>query len=285
MEQIIKKENQISDTNRLTVIRQSPSYWRIIINNPPLNLFDPKMFAELNVLMDDIEHDADLKVVVFESGDEDFFVNHHDLEHHEVPDQPGAASFDHWPSFVTRLAQSSVLSIAKVRGRARAQGFEFALACDIRFASRERAVFALVEVAGSSIPGGGGVEWLAALVGRSRSLEIILGADDFDADTAERYGFINRAIPDNELDAFVDAFAQRVSRFEKRALELSMKLVNARAGVPSEGDLWVSNHALASVNNWPEAQAMLTKLNAAGFGRAGDFELNLGARIANIPSE
>lgn len=269
--------------NRLSIIHESPSYWRVVIDNPPLNLFDPEMFAELNVLMDEIEGDADLKVIVFESADEDFFVNHHDLASHGVvPDQPGAASFDHWPSFVTRLAQSSVLSVAKVRGRARAQGFELALACDIRFASRERAVFSLMEVAGATVPGGGGVEWLAALVGRSRALEIVLGADDFDADIAERYGWVNRSVPDSELDAFVDAFAQRVSRFEKRALEVGKKLVNARAGVPSEGDLWVSNHVLAGVDAWPEAGAMLTKLNDAGFGTSRDFELNLPENLGKL---
>jgi enoyl-CoA hydratase/carnithine racemase len=258
---------------RLSVIRQSPSYWRVVFNNPPLN-----------VLMDEIENDADLKIVVFESGDEDFFVNHHDLARgHGAADQPGGASFDHWPSFVTRLAQSSVLSVAKVRGRARAQGFEFALACDIIFASKERAVFSLIEVAGSSIPGGGGVEWLAALIGRSRTLEVVLSADDFDAEIGERYGWVNRAVPDGELDAFVDTFAQRVSRFEKRALEVGKKLVNARAGVPSEGDLWVSNHVLAGVDTWPEAQAMMPKLNAAGFGKDRDFELNMAERLGDLP--
>ncbi|MHA5054441.1 enoyl-CoA hydratase/isomerase family protein [Streptomyces sp. SD15] len=272
-------------TNRLSVIRQSPAYWRVVIDNPPFNLFDPEMFAELNVLMDEIERDSDLKIVVFESGDEDFFVNHHDLERgHGAADQPGGASFDHWPTFVTRLAQSSVISVAKVRGRARAQGFEFALAMDMRFASRERAVFSLIEVAGSSIPGGGGVEWLAALIGRSRTLEVVLGADDFGADIAERYGWVNRSVPDSELDAFVDAFAERVSRFEKRALEVGKKLVNARAGVPSEGDLWVSNHVLAGVDAWPEAQAMMPKLNAAGFSKDKDFELNMAERLGNLPS-
>ncbi|MFE7838733.1 enoyl-CoA hydratase/isomerase family protein [Streptomyces sp. NPDC057474] len=273
-------------TNRLSVIRQSPAYWRIVIDNPPFNLFDPEMFAELNVLMDEIENDTDLKIVVFESGDEDFFVNHHDVARgHGAADQPGGASFDHWPTFVTRLAQSSVISVAKMRGRARAQGFEFALACDMRFASRERAVFSLIEVAGSSVPGGGGVEWLAALVGRSRTLEVVLGADDFDADIAERYGWVNRSVPDSELDAFVDAFAERVSRFEKRALEVGKKLVNARAGVPSEGDLWVSNHVLAGVDAWPEAQVMMPKLNAAGFSTDKAFELNMAERLGNLPSE
>lgn len=267
--------------NRLTVIHQSPSYWRVVIGNPPLNLFDPKMFAELNVLMDNIEQDKDLKVVVFESADEDFFMNHHDVVSRlEVPDQPGAMPFfGNWPRFVTRLAQSSVISIAKVRGRARAQGFEFALACDMRFASKERARFALIEVGGSSIPGGGGVEWLSALVGRSRTLEIVLSADDFNADIGERYGFVNRALPDAELDAYVDALAVRMSGFEKRALETGKKMVNGRAGVPSEGDLWTSNHILQGVDQWPEAQNAFPKLMAAGFGKVGDFELNMGELI------
>lgn len=270
--------------NRLSVVRQSPAYWRVVIGNPPLNLFDPKMFAELNVLMDSLEKDEDVKVVVFESSDEEFFMNHHDVENRlEVPDQPGAMPFfGNWPQFVTRLAQSSVISIAKVRGRARAQGFEFALACDMRFASKERAKFALIEVGGSSIPGGGGVEWLSALVGRSRTLEIVCSADDFDADIGERYGFVNRAIPDAELDAFVDALAERMARFEKRALETGKKMINARAGVPSEGNLWTSNQILQGVDLWPEAQNAFPKLLAAGFGKVGDFELNMGPRIGDL---
>lgn len=283
MEQTPKKENV---TNRLTVIRQSPAYWRIVFNNPPLNLFDPTMFAELNVLMDDIEQDGALKVVVFESANEDFFMNHHDVENRlTIPDQPGAMPFfGNWPKFVTRLAQSSVISIAKVRGRARAQGFEFALACDMRFASKERAKFALIEVGGASIPGGGGIEWLSALVGRSRTLEIVCSADDFDAEIGERYGFVNRAIPDAELDAFVDALAVRMGKFEKRALETGKKMVNGRAGVPSEGDLWTSNHILQGVDLWPEAQNAFPKLLNAGFGKVGDFELNLAEKIGDLPT-
>ncbi|WP_282347265.1 MULTISPECIES: enoyl-CoA hydratase/isomerase family protein [Pseudomonas] len=270
---------------RLNIIHESKSYWRVVFSNPPLNLFDPSTFAELNVLMDDIEQDEDLKVVVFESGDEDFFMNHHDVENRTtVPDQPGAMPFfGNWPRFVTRLAQSSVISIAKVRGRARAQGFEFALACDMRFASRERARFALIEVGGSSIPGGGGVEWLSALVGRSRTLEIVCSSEDFDADIGERYGFVNRALPDAELDAFVDALATRMSRFEKRALETGKKMVNGRAGVPSEGDLWTSNHILQGVDLWPEAQDAFKHMLDAGLGKVGDFELNFAERLGDLP--
>jgi enoyl-CoA hydratase/carnithine racemase len=275
----------MTTTKRLSVTHLSPSYWRVVINNPPMNLFDPEMFAELNVLMDGMEQDKALKVVVFESGNDDFFMNHHDVENRlNVPDQPGAMPFfGNWSRFVTRLAQSSVISIAKVRGRARAQGFEFALACDMRFASRERAKFALIEVGGASIPGGGGIEWLAALVGRSRALEIVCSANDFSADIGERYGFVNRAVPDAELDAFVDSLAARMGRFEKRALETGKKMVNARAGVPSEGDLWIANHILQGVDLWPEAQQAFTKMLDAGLGQDNDFELNFAERLGDLP--
>jgi enoyl-CoA hydratase/carnithine racemase len=197
--------------NRLTISKVTPAYWLVTIENPPINLYDPEMFAELNVLMDTMDVDRDLKVVVFESANPDYFVAHYDLERGElIPDQPGAAEFSEWPKFVTRLAQSRVVSVAKIRGRARGHGSELALACDIRFASKEKAVLAQVEVGVAVVPGGGATEWLSALTGRSRALEIICGSDDFDAATAEKYGWVNRAIPDADLDQFVDNFARRV---------------------------------------------------------------------------
>ena len=269
-------------TNRLTVSEVTPAYWRVVIDNPPINLYDPEMFAELNVLMDTIDAAAELKVVVFESANPDYFIAHYDLARGEVvPDQPGAAEFSAWPRFVTRLAQSHVVSVAKLRGRARAHGSELALACDMRFASREKAVLAQVEVGSAVVPGGGAIEWLSALAGRSRALEIICGADDFDADTAERYGWVNRSIPDAELDAFVDDFARRVASFEKRALELAKNLVNARAGVPSEADRWASNQSFVGTTSWPETQALIGRLMEQGLQAEGDFELRLGHHIGH----
>ena len=184
------------------------------------------MFAEFNVLMDTIDLDTGLKVVVFESANPNYFIAHYDLERGEVPDQPGAAEFSAWPKFVARLAQSRVISVAKLRGRARGQGSEVALACDMRFASKEKAVLSQLEVGGGVVPGGGATEWLCALVGRSRALEIICDSNDLDADTAEKYGWVNRSIPDAELDAFVDDFARRIASFERRPLELAKKLIN-----------------------------------------------------------
>jgi enoyl-CoA hydratase/carnithine racemase len=218
----------------------------VVIDNPPINLYDPEMFAELNVLMDTIDLDTEPKVVVFESSNPDYFVAHYDLERGEmIPDQPGAAEFSAWPKFVTRLAQSRIVSVAKLRGR-------------------------MVEVGAAVVPGGGATEWLCALAGRSRALEIICGANDFDADTAKKHGWVNRSIPDAELDAFVDDFARRVASFEKRALELAKKLVNARACVPSEAERWGSN------------QSFIGKLMEKGLQVEGDFERRLGHHVGQL---
>jgi enoyl-CoA hydratase/carnithine racemase len=270
--------------DRLNLTEVTPGYWRVTIDNPPLNLYDPRMFAALNVLMDRIDADEEVRVVVFDSANPDYFVAHYDLEDEEVPDVPGAADFTQWPRFVTRLAQSRVISVAKLRGRARGHGSELALACDIRFASREKAVLAQVEVGVSVVPGGGATEWLSALAGRSRALEIIAGADDFDAETAEKYGWVNRAVPDAELDAFVDTFARRVAGFDKKPLELAKKLVNARAGVPSEADRWASNHAFIGTTSWPATQDRIAKLMAEGLQEEGDLELRLGHHVGRHDS-
>src|SRR5258708_7279090 len=215
------KDEAMAAKNRLTVSHVTPAYWRAGVGNPPIKPFPPGKLADPNLLKDAMESDSQLKVVVFESADPDYFIAHYDVVRGEViPDQPGAAEFSTWPKFVTRLAQSRALSVAKLRGRARGHGSELALACDIRFASKEKAVLAQPEVGAAVVPGGGATEWLCALAGRSRALEIICGANDFDADTAERYGWVNRSLLDADLDAFVEDFARRVASFEKPALEL-----------------------------------------------------------------
>ena len=126
-----------------------------------------------------------------------------------------------WMETALRLSKVPVVSIASIRGRARGMGSEFALACDLRFASLERAVLGQPEVGVGLVPGGGGMERLPLLVGRARALEIVLGAGDFDADTAERYGWINRALPDAAFDRFVDDLARRIASFDKQALTIA----------------------------------------------------------------
>lgn len=152
----------------------------------------------------------------------------------------------------------------------------------MRFASREKAVLAQFEVGRGVVPGGGASEWLPALVGRSRALEIIIGANDFDADTAERYGWVNRSIPDAQLDGFVDDLARRIASYQTRTIELAKKTINARAGVPAEADRWASNQSFQVAVGWPETQAAIPKLFENGFQQPGEFELKLGERIGHI---
>ncbi|WP_263377364.1 enoyl-CoA hydratase/isomerase family protein [Granulicella paludicola] len=265
---------------RLKISKITPAYWVVTFDNPPINIYDPEMFAELNVLLDTLDSDRDVKVIVLESANPDFFIAHYDFLRADVmPDQPGAAEFTAWSRMVVRFAQSRVISVAKIRGRARGQGSEIALACDIRFASKEKAILGQPEVGVGCVPGGGGTEWVAQLTGRSRAIEILCGADDFDADTAERYGWVNRSIPDAELDAFVDRFARRVGSFLKQPLELAKKLVNVTTGFPTEAQLWNSNHAFQGTQVWPDTQARFQRLIKLGFMQPGDMELNMGERL------
>src|SRR5207302_1658997 len=169
------------------------------------------------------------------------------------------------------LTKSPVVSIAKIRGRARGVGSEFVLACDMRFASREKTVLAQVEVGSGVHPGGGGTERLPALVGRGRALEIIIGSDDFDGETAERYGYVNRALPDAELDGFVDKFARRIATFDRRAIAAAKNLVN-QVSLPSADRLLDAITSFETALTWPEAQQRIQNLLQRGLQRDSDFE-------------
>ncbi|SFJ47948.1 Enoyl-CoA hydratase/carnithine racemase [Paenibacillus sp. UNC496MF] len=267
---------------QFTVNRKTPAYWRVTFHNPPINLLDPDTIYELLTLMDRFETDPELKVVVFDSADPDYFIAHYDMARAgEAQKTPSASDLPAWFDFTTRLAKSSVVSIAEIRGRARGIGSEFALACDMRFASREKAVFGQPEVAVGVVPGGGGNEMLARLAGRARALEIVLGADDYDAGTAERYGWINRALPDAELTGFVDNLAHRIASFDSRTLSEAKRLLN-RAGLPDAPELIESRTAFLSLAVTESTRETLTKAIAQGLGRAGGFELDLGARLGRL---
>jgi len=170
----------------LAVSKRSDSYWRATFDNPPLNLIDPETVIALRELMDTLEADPAAKVVVFDSADEEYFIAHFDVARSaELPRDPGPTGLPAWPDLATRLTRAPFVTIAEIRGRARGLGSEFALACDLRFASREKALFGQPEVGLGLVPGGGSIEVLSALVGRSRPLEITLSSEDFDADTAQ----------------------------------------------------------------------------------------------------
>ncbi|UUT22916.1 enoyl-CoA hydratase/isomerase family protein [Pseudomonas sp. T8] len=274
----------MTDTgSSLTITKVTDAYWRVIISNPPINLYDPRMFADLRIFMDAVEQDPLVKIVVFESADPDFFIAHYDVVRgQEMPNSPGAAPFTEWPDFVARLSQSQVVSVALIRGRTRGHGSEFALACDMRFASLEKATFGQIELGLGVVPGGGAIDWLSRLAGRSRTLEIVLGADDFSALNAERYGWINRALPDDELDGFVDNLAKRVAGFDKQAIQLAKRLINARSNVVSESDLRDSNLAFIQSTQWSEVQPRVARALQLGLQQPGDYELNLGTHLADL---
>ena len=266
------------------VVEPRPGHVRVTFDNPPINLFDPDVFAQLRLLVDEWERRADLRVVVFDSADPDYWISHLDVHRlNEVPDGPGAAKLaDEWHHFITRLARLPVITIAMIRGRARGIGNEFALACDMRFASREKALLAQPEVGFGVVPGGGGLDWLPALVGRSRAIEIVTSADDYDADTAERYGWINRAVPDDQLDETVDALANRIAAWDPQALADAKRVINERVAPPSEGDLLQSFSVILAAVARPGAKARLRAMEELGWGSRSDVERDHPAHLVDV---
>jgi enoyl-CoA hydratase/carnithine racemase len=266
------------NSSPLPITKRSDAYWRATFDNPPLNLIDPEMIDALRDLMDILEADSAVKVVVFDSADEEYFISHYDLARGELPG-PGRAGLPAWADLASRLTRAPFVTIAEIRGRARGVGSEFALACDMRFASLEKAVFGQPEVGTGLVPGGGSIEVLSALAGRSRTLEIVLGSEDFDADTAQRYGWINRALPDAELSAFVDRFARRIASFEQSAIVAAKSQINKRSGVPSGEDLVDAGAVFQESGTWPGTQRRVRQALAHGLQQRGDYELNLGAQL------
>jgi enoyl-CoA hydratase/carnithine racemase len=272
-----------SSSAPLRVTRELPGLWRATIDNPPLNLLDAALMEALQGLINDIEQDDQVRVLLFDSADPDYFLAHFDVLNDPAPFLSRRPSgVDPWPDFTTRLNRAPVLSIASVRGRARGVGSEFLLACDMRVASLERAVLGQPEVGLGLMAGGGALERLPALVGRDRALEITLGGQDFDAATAERYGYVNRALPDAELDDWVDRLARRIAGFDRRSVAVTKRIINERAGLAAPADLQASQDVFFETAAWPETQAKIQKATAAGLQRRGDLEHRLGDHLESL---
>src|SRR5262245_37466645 len=247
----MKKQNSpATKTMEIRLARRSPSYWRVTFDHPPLNIFGPEGILEMAEIITALETDEHVKVVVFDSAVEGFFLNHSDFlgkleDLTNLP--PGPTGLAAWPDILARLPRAPVVSIALIRGRATGNGSELALACDMRFASREKAILSQWEVGVGLVPGGGPMARMPALMGRGRALEVLLSGEDIRGDLAELYGYVNRSLPDAELDGFIDALATRISSFDKRAIIDIKRLVNANS-LPSDVEIGAGWEAcLASI--------------------------------------
>ena len=274
----------MSANKQIHLERHSPALWRVTFDNPPLNIFGPETMPELNAIVSALETDPDVKVVVFDSAVEGFFITHYNFladpeETLGLP--PGPTGLQQLPDMLVRISRAPVVSIAKIRGRATGVGSELALASDMRFASREKAILSQWEVGAGLVPGGGPMARLPRLIGRGRALEVLLGADDINGELAERYGYVNRSFSDGELDAFVDALAKRISTFDRQAIAETKRLVDI-ASLPADSDIAPEWDAFISALNRPAAQERIRLLMDRGFHRPGDVETRLGHYVGQI---
>src|SRR5262245_37447709 len=216
-----KTEDTVEAGARVYVTRRSPFYWRVTLSRPPLNIFGPDTIPQLDEAITAIENDEQLKVVVFDSAVPGFFLTHYDFladPRDTAKFPPGSSGLGPLNDMLVRLSRAPVVSIACIAGRATGVGSELALACDMRFASREKAILSHFEVGAGFVPGGGPMARLPRLIGRGRALEVLLVADDIPGDLAERYGYVNRSLPDAELEGFVESVANRIASFDKQAI-------------------------------------------------------------------
>ena len=206
--------NAATTSSQLRLTRTSPAYCRVTFDNPPLNLMGPQFVLEFRAIMAELEADERIRVVVFDSAVDGFFLNHSDFDTKldDLTNIPqGPTGLEAWPDILVRLTRAPFVSIAVIRGRATGNGSEIALACDMCFASREKAILSQWEVGVGMVAGGGPMARLPRLIGRGRALEVLLTSQDIRGDLAETYGYVNRSLPDAELDPFIDAMATRIA--------------------------------------------------------------------------
>ncbi|MBO8191888.1 enoyl-CoA hydratase/isomerase family protein [Streptomyces oryzae] len=260
----------------------------VVIDNPPINLLDAALMTDLDRFADAMSGDHDIRVIVFDSADPDFFVAHGDMTTAEDPSTfvalPIALERDQSLNPMMRLHERirslPQITIAKLRGLARGGGAELLSAMDMRFASLERAGMAQMECRLGIIPGAGGTAYLPGLVGRARALEIILGGQLIDAATAERIGWVNRAVPDTELDHVVDTLAVRIATLPSGAARAATEAVDAAVESTTHG-LRKANELLNELFGESAAARLVEAALAAG-AQTRDGERHLEALVDKI---
>jgi enoyl-CoA hydratase/carnithine racemase len=271
-------------TTQIRVTRRSAAYWRITFDNPPLNVMGPQLVREMRDIVTALEADKNVKVIVFDSAVDGFFLNHSDFlaNFKDLTDMPqGPTGLEAWPDILVRITRMPVVSIAMIRGRATGNGSEIALACDMSFASREKARLSQWEVGVGLVAGGGPMARMPGLMGRQRALEVLLSSDDIDADLAAAYGYVNRSLPDAELDGFVDALANRIASFDKWAIANTKRLVNA-ASLPPDVEIAAGWEACMTSVTRPAAQDRIKAFFEQGFHRPGDAEDHIGSYLTRL---
>lgn len=269
----------MTEQSTLSLERTSPQIARITFSNPPVNLIVGETVRRLAGIVAELDVDPDIQVVVFDSGVPGFFFNHFDLAaaaDFPAPEEKDAVPV--WTDIVLKLTKAPYITIASIRGRTRGGGNELALASDLRYASREKAIFGQPEVGSGLLPGGGGTERLPRTIGRDRALEVILSSADYDADIAERWGWVTRALPDDELDAFVDAIAARLASFDRTSLASAKAMVN-RAVLPPDADLITAYGEYAHSLTLPGFLTRAAGTQALAAQAGLDFEYRLGEYI------
>ena len=272
-----------TNSAQIRLIRRSPAYWRVTIDNPPINVMGPEMVRQFQEIIGALESDEHVRVVVFDSAVDDYFLNHSDFtaKLEDLTSMPaGPTGLPPWPDFLVRLTRLPVASIALIRGRATGNGSELTLACDMSFASREKTIISQWEVGVGMVAGGGPMARLPELIGRNRALEVLLSSEDIRGEQAEAYGYVNRALSDADLDAFVEALATRISGFDKWAIANTKRLVNT--SLPPDVELSAGWDACIASLGRPAAQDGIKALMARGFHKPGDAENRLGYYVGQI---
>jgi enoyl-CoA hydratase/carnithine racemase len=271
----------MSNQSQFQVHAVSSSYWKVTFENGPINLIDPDTIDQLGDLVTRMEEDPDLTVVVFQSANPDFFMAHFDLLsdiQRVYTTAPGPTGLLPHPDSLLRLSKVPALTISAIKGRVRGAGSEFVLNTDIRFAG-DNAILGQPEVGFGAVPGGNPMGRLAELVGRGRAMEIVVGGDDFPAPLAAEYGYVNRVLPEDELDDFVDTFARRIAGFSKAGVAGTKAFVDAATAIPA-GDHAAAMAAFRRTSMRPENADHLRSLFDRGLQQPQGIELDLGKHVA-----
>ncbi|MDV9169007.1 enoyl-CoA hydratase/isomerase family protein [Streptomyces sp. W16] len=272
------------ELTQFTVRETAPGYWRITFDHPPANLMTAVTAAELRTIVEAAETASDLRVMVFDSANEQFFFARYDVSQGPLPADPGPTGLPIFLDTTVRLGALPAISIAQIAGRARGGGNELALSCDLRYAALESAVFGQPEIGSALVPAGGGLERLVSLVGRSRTLEIAATGNDYDAATAELYGWITRAVPAADLPGFVDALARRIAGFDGAALAEIKRLVG-RTTLTDPAALLDSSETATRLTGGPGFRPALERVRARARAVGADFDLRMGFHIGTADED